>query len=144
MVANAESQALLRSYAVTVLDSELVELQNAIELRLQRAGLMIVITLPNDVPEWFVDVEDFGTSLKFHDWYDYAGYERSTVEQTDRDIAADLRLLVRHMLENPLRVRAVRQRGTKAVLESQVNGAWKHIVSRIQGESGPDEHGDHD
>lgn len=97
MVTNTESQALLRSYAATIPDCELVELQGAIELRIRRGGVTIVITLPNDVHEWFVDLQDVASGLKHHDWYDYAGYDASTSEEMDRDMADDLRSFVENV-----------------------------------------------
>lgn len=129
VIANKKSQSLLRSYVGAIPDCSLDEARSAIELLMRRHGLIIRITLPNDVHEWFVDVEDPGSGLEAHDWYDYSGYERRGTEQLDQDVADDLRSFVENVSTSPLRMRIVNQKAARAVLERQVSsGAWISAV----------------
>lgn len=128
MAANTQSQGLLRSYVGTSQDCNLVESRSAVEFRIRRGGLTISITLPNDIQEWFVDVEESGTGAKARDWYDYAGYDSSGSEALDLDMSQDLKAFVENVLRNPLRMRIVDRQKARAVLEWQVDGSWKGAV----------------
>jgi hypothetical protein len=128
MATTTKSQGLLRSYVGKIQDCSLVEGPNAIEFLIRRIGLTIRITLPNEVQEWFVDVEDPSTGLKSHDWYDYSGYESRTSEELDRDMAQDLKSFVENLSTNPLRMRIADRRRGEGMLEWEVGGTWKGAV----------------
>jgi hypothetical protein len=128
MAANTQSQGLLRSYVRMIQDCSVIDNQNAIEFLIRRGGVTVSITLPNDVQEWFVDVGDSTTGAKARDWYDYSGYDQRGSEELDRDMAQDLRAFVENVLKNPLRMRIVDREKAHAILEWQVDGAWKAAV----------------
>jgi len=129
---NRKSQNLLRSSAETIQDCSLVERESALELVIRRHGLTISITVPNDVQEWFVDVEDSHAGMKAHDWCDYGGYDSRTAEQQDRDMAEDLKSFVISVSTNPLRMRAADRKNANAVLEWQADGEWTRAVPANQ------------
>lgn len=128
MATNTESQSLLRSYVGTIQDCSLIEGENAIEFLMRRIGLTISITLPKEVQEWFVDVEDASAGLKAHDWYDYSGYDSRESEELDHEMAEDLKSFVENVSTNPLRMRIRDRNKADTVLEWQVNGTWKGAV----------------
>ena len=128
MIATVEAQGVLRTFASKVAECNVVEQQNAIELVVRRNGLVITITVPHEVFEWFVDVEDRAAGLKAHDWYDYARYESGRASNFDREMAADLRSFIENIAERPLRMIDADPRKSSGVLEWQQDGTWAAAV----------------
>lgn len=128
MNASTQSQHVLRTAAERIEGSRLVEGQNALEFVVERVGLIISITVPRAVQEWYVDVEDPSARLKASDWYDYAGYEASAGADLDREMAKDLESFIAKLIDRPLRMRNVDVRKARAVLEWHVDDAWVGAV----------------
>ena len=95
---------------------------------MRRTDLIITITVPREVEEWFVDVEEPATGLKARDWYDYAGYESRGSQNLDREMAEDLKSFIENLVGKPLRIRAPSPREAGGVLEWQIGGAWTRAV----------------
>jgi hypothetical protein len=136
MAATTESQLVFRTSAEKIENCRFVEGQNAVELVIRRAGLIITITVPREIEEWYVDVEDPGTGLKARDWYDYAGYESVGNKDFDRDMAEDLKSFIENLVGRPLRMRDANTRKSRGVLEWQLDGTWTGAVPADVGSAG--------
>jgi hypothetical protein len=128
MTTTTESQRVLRASAAKIEHCRLAEGENAVELVMRRGGLIITITVPREIEEWYVDVEDPGTGLKARDWYDYAGYESGESKDFDFEMAEDLKSFIENLVERPLRMRDANPRRSRGVLEWQVEGTWTGAV----------------
>jgi len=128
MAATPESQLVLRASAAKIENSCVIEGQNAVDLVMRRADLIITITVPREIEEWYVDVQDPGTGLNAQDWYDYAGYESGGSQDLDREMADDLKSFIENLVGRPVRMRGAKAGNSRGILEWQVGGAWTGAV----------------
>jgi hypothetical protein len=99
----------------------------ALTLTLVRGPLSVVVTVPETVLEWFVDVVNEASGLQASDWWDYAGYDNSSREQLDLQMAADIAGFLESLLVRQLRLRPGK-RPDRSVLEWLVEGEWRRAV----------------
>jgi hypothetical protein len=112
------------------------ELGQCLELTIDRAEARILVTVPREVLEWFVDATCVATSRKVSDWCDYRGYDDTPEEELAVEMARDVRAFVRALIERPLRFREQRRLlRRKLVLEWQHDGRWSSAVP-LDGEWG--------
>jgi hypothetical protein len=103
----------------------------AVELSLYRSSLHVAVTVSLTVHEWFVEALDRTSGAKVEDWCDYDGYDPTTAEQLDRDMAHDVDTFVERLLERELRLAA--RHGTHVALEWKVGELWEQAVPLIVG-----------
>lgn len=103
----------------------------AVELSLHRSSLHVAVTVSLTVHEWFVEALDRTSGAKAEDWCDYDGYDTSTAEQLERDMARDVESFVGKLLERELRLAA--GQGTGVALEWKVGELWEQAVPLIDG-----------
>ena len=98
----------------------------AVTLSLHRATLQVTVTVPVSVLEWTVEASDRSSGASVEDWCDYEGYEQSTVEQLDINMAADVEKFIDLLLRSELRLDE-RDR-SRVTLEWKVGDAWLQAI----------------
>ncbi len=109
--------------------ASLEEQAEAFELTVQRGSIYVLITVPKSVLEWFVDAREDSTARSTTDWCDYTGYDDTPESELAVDMADDLKLFVRRILQRPLRF--VDRRGIlrkRFALEWECNGRWEQAI----------------
>lgn len=113
-------------------------------LDVKRAGLVVRVTVPMDVLEWFVDVHD-GDTVVAHDWWDYEGYDDKPTEKLAGYMTRDIKEFVVKLLDRDIRLvdrgpgiiegaaskllkRDVKLFATKRNLEWLVEGSWEQAL----------------
>jgi len=107
------------------------ELESAWSVRVPKGdGLVIELTIPRDVLEWFVTAYDKAGAKTWSDWVDYCGYERGesverlAVEMSDdidRFIATLLQATAFRVVSSPSLL------GAYSTAEWQVDGQWQDV-----------------
>lgn len=90
-------------------------------LELSRHGIVVKVTVPDEVLEWFVDVEEGDV----HDWWDYTGYDDTPADQLAEEMTADIAIFVGWLLTRKLRIR--RKSGSN-VLEWLNEEEWNQAI----------------
>lgn len=85
--------APVRAQAVD-LGAALVDLSGAFQLVFARSPLRLRVTVATEVLEWFLDVDDDATGLRFRDWSDYTGYDKRPHDELAADMAGHLRAML--------------------------------------------------
>jgi hypothetical protein len=98
----------------------------AIVLSLSRPELLVVVTVPLEVLEWFVEASDPTNGSRVQDWCDYEGYDSTATEQLDRDMADDVEHFVDRLLRRELRLG--KRGGDRISLEWKVGEAWRQAI----------------
>jgi hypothetical protein len=105
---------------------EMEELKDAFLIKFTKNNLIFKITVAYDVVEWFIDIEEMGSGLKFHDWCDYADYDDSPKEKLTADMIRDLHKLFNILPKNEFRL--IKRKNflffTHIIWERLVNGQW--------------------
>jgi hypothetical protein len=110
-------QSLKQSSGVTV-----AKRGEALELCVVRGDIRVTVTVPFNVREWFVDVVGPAMTAKIDDWCDYDGYDDSSAESLDSDMANDVMKFVDRLLKRELRI------ADGESLEWLVNNDWHRAV----------------
>jgi hypothetical protein len=97
-----------------------------VELSLHRAALHVAVIVPVAVLEWYVEASNRTSGARVEDWCDYEGYDSSTAEQLDRDMANDVGTFVARLLSSELRLDA--RDSTGVALEWKVGERWEQAV----------------
>jgi hypothetical protein len=98
----------------------------AVELSLHRSSLHVAVTVPLTVREWFVTASDRTSGAKVEDWCEYDGYDASSAEQLDRDMAKDVVAFVEKLIGRELRLAA--RPDTHIALEWKVGETWEQAI----------------
>jgi len=99
------------------------------ELHLMKDDINVKVTVPKEVPEWFVDVITGDGKVLANDWCDYAGYTDLSDKRIADDMAEDLNKFVTSLLERPLRLTNSRGKfREKFSLEWQIDNSWSNAV----------------
>ena len=109
--------------------ASLVEGAEHLELSVTHGTILVVVTVPDEVLEWFVDASDETCGRKVSDWCDYTGYEDTPPEQLAVDMAGDVSAFAQSLLSRHLRF--AERHGlfrSKAALEWKVDGVWEQAV----------------
>jgi hypothetical protein len=109
--------------------ASLVELPESFVLTIRRDNLSVLVTIPKDVLEWFVDARDDPTGRSVHDWCDYVGYDETPIDVLTADMAEDVQRFVEQLLKRPLRT--VEWRGLirkKLAVEWEHDGKWRTAI----------------
>lgn len=110
-------------------------------LEAERADILVRVTVPRNVLEWYVDVLHANAIVE-HGWCDYEGYDDTPREQLDQRMASDVEAFVASILTRDVRLveasksvmekfasrilkREVRLFAVKQQLEWLVEGSWK-------------------
>jgi hypothetical protein len=109
-------------------DAELSAEGDAARLRVTRGRVVVSITVPKSILEWFVDAADPHAGLAVSDWCDYTGYGESRAAVLEEQMAADTALFVERLLASELRVSAANTTASKVVMEWRINGAWAQAI----------------
>ena len=72
-------------------------------LEISRCGLILRITVPDEVLEWFVEVVDGGAAIA-EDWCDYEGYDDLPRSELAQTMVNEVHEFVSSLLERDLRV----------------------------------------
>lgn len=99
--------------------AELVVLRNDVEVR---------VLVPENVLEWFVDVEQRGSGSRVSDWCDYEGYGGSPTPALEDCMAEDVAAFVNQLIERELRYVLDENRPTRGRLEWYVDGQWHQAI----------------
>lgn len=100
-------------------------------LSLHRAALQVTVTVPVSVLEWSVEASDRTSGARVEDWCDYEGYDSTSVDQLDRDMADDVEKFVSRLLSSELRLGNLGRSGVS--LEWRVDEAWQQAVPLTRG-----------
>ena len=84
-------------------NASVAERGDAVQFCVRRNELEVVVTVPKTVREWFVEATDATTGARTEDWCDYNGYDSSSSERLDKDMAEDVALFVQRLLSCDLR-----------------------------------------
>lgn len=95
-------------------------------LELSRAGFVVLVAVPADVLEWFVDVTD-AAGHRVEDWVDYEAYDETPVGQLESDFARDVRSFLDTLLSSDLSFTVGPSRG-QAALQWFRDGEWVSLV----------------
>lgn len=83
-------------------------------LRVTRNDVVVTLTVPRDVLEWFVNVADAVGEVT-SDWCDYEGYDDTPRELLHEEMATDVEQFLLAITSRP--IRTVREPGAKPRLE---------------------------
>ncbi|HTU67508.1 MAG TPA: hypothetical protein VMF52_16280 [Steroidobacteraceae bacterium] len=97
---------------------------DAVRLRLKRGTLEVVVTVPKSVREWFVEATDASSGARTEDWCDYDGYDSTSEQSRDLEMAQDVALFVEGLLGRDLRFEV----GRRSRLLWNVADSWKQAV----------------
>jgi hypothetical protein len=96
----------------------------AVQLRVKHETLEVVVTVPVTVREWFVEATDVATGTRTEDWCDYDGYDSSSPERLDQDMAEDVSHFVHRLLGSELKL----ELGRRSRLLWKVSDTWQQAV----------------
>jgi hypothetical protein len=99
---------------------------DAVEFSLHRPALQVRVTVPVTALEWFVEASDRSSGARVEDWCDYEGYDTSSNEQLDRDMADDVGKFLEQLLRSELRM--AKLGASKVVLEWKIGEVWEQAV----------------
>jgi hypothetical protein len=105
-------------------DASVAERGDAVQLHVRRSELEVVVTVPKNVREWFVEATDPTTGARTEDWYDYDGYDSTAPERLDQDMAEEVSLFVERLLGSDLRFEV----SDRAKLLWKLSGTWQQAV----------------
>jgi hypothetical protein len=105
-------------------NASVAERGDAVQLHVRRNELEVVVTVPKAVREWFVEATDATTGARTEDWCDYDGYDSTSPDRLDQDMANDVALFVQRLLSSDLRLEA---KG-RAKLLWKLSGSWQQAV----------------
>jgi hypothetical protein len=88
-----DSFASVRDMA-TELGATLVDQPQAFEIHFARPPLRLHVTVASEVLEWFLDVDDDASGLRYRDWCDYTGYDKRPHDELAADMAGHLRAIL--------------------------------------------------
>jgi len=98
------------------------------QIALRHDDIVVTVTVPDSVLEWYVDVDDSAGS-SIHDWCDYTGYDRTPVDQLAQDMADDIAQFLDRLSSRPLRVSRTSKKPT---LEWFDAGVWSQAVPFVE------------
>ncbi len=78
----------------TELGATLVDQPLAFEIHFARPPLRLRVTVVPEVLEWFLDVDDDASGLRFRDWGDYTGYDKRSHDELAAEMAGHLRAML--------------------------------------------------
>lgn len=99
----------------------LVDVKDGIEARLRASGIEVVITVPRNVLEWWVEAME--GECRVQDWCDYEGYDSTPRDQLEKDMRADVLSFFTATTTRPLRFS-----NSKQSLEWEAQGRWQQAV----------------
>lgn len=85
--------ASIRAVA-TELGATLVDQRVAFEIHFVRPPLRLRVTVAPEVLEWFLDVDDDASGLRFRDWSDYTGYDKRSHDELAAEMVGHLRAML--------------------------------------------------
>jgi hypothetical protein len=94
--------------------------------RIERAGLVIFVTVPKTVLEWFAEARQ--RELETSDWCDYAGYDSTPLETLSVQMAGDLRRFLHRLTTRELRLVSGETNRQKPRLEWLVGFEWEPAI----------------
>jgi hypothetical protein len=100
----------------------------ALVLRVTRNDVIVTLTVPRDVLEWFVDVAD-AAGVVTSDWCDYEGYDDTPRELLHNDMATDVEQFLVAITSRPIRI--VRAARAKPRLEWFHETRWCGAVPSV-------------
>jgi hypothetical protein len=104
--------------------ASVAEQGEAVQLRVNRNTLEVIVTVPTTVHEWFVEATDVATGARTEDWCDYDGYDASSIDRLDLDMAEDVSRFVQRLLSSELKLES----GSRARLLWKVSDSWQQAV----------------
>lgn len=93
---------------------------------IDREGLQIVLTVPNDVLEWNIDATEAASSLVASDWCDYTGYDETPIDRLRQEMSRDVLQLVDGLMHRQLRMTGVSKQ--RRQLEWHREGTWQSLI----------------
>ncbi len=78
----------------TELGATLVDQPLAFEIHFARPPMRLHLTVATEVLEWFLDVDDDASGLRFRDWGDYTGYDKRPHDELAAEMAGHLRAML--------------------------------------------------
>ncbi len=100
----------------------------ALEVKLVRGDIEVRVVVPEEVLEWFVDVERRASRSRASDWCDYEGYDDTAVSELEKDMAEEVAAFVNQLMERNLRFDEDKKHSTRGVLEWLVDGQWQQAI----------------
>jgi len=83
----------------------LKELDGAFSITFERDSLSFKVIVANQVLEWFVEILEPSSGLKFTDWADYSGYDRRPRNELVKEMEEHLQRLFKALLSRTFRLR---------------------------------------
>ena len=83
----------------------LEDLDGAFTVTFERNSLSFKVTVAYTVLEWFVEIIEPNSGLKFSDWADYTGYDRSPRNELVEEMTEDLHHLFGALMSRTFRLR---------------------------------------
>lgn len=105
-------------------DASLAERGEAVLLKVKRGTLEVVVTVPRTVREWFVEATDVASGARAEDWCDYDGYDDSSEQSRDLDMAEDVSRFVERLLSRELKLEV----GRRSKLLWNDSASWRQAV----------------
>jgi hypothetical protein len=104
--------------------ASVAERGEAVQLLVKQGALEVVVTVPVATREWFVEASDTSTGTRTEDWCDYDGYDSSSPEHLDQDMAEDVSRFVQRLLGSELKL----DPGKRSRLLWKLSGTWQQAV----------------
>jgi len=105
---------------------ELVGKAEGFILRISKpAGIVIDVTIPHAILEWFIDVRDSSGSV-WSEWADYYPINNETKDQLLLDMESDIERFVTVLLQSEVRVLHNQAKAGKKV-ELAIRGSWRRL-----------------
>lgn len=82
----------------------LEDLDDAFTIRFERNSLCFKVTVAYKVLEWFVEIIDPASGLKFNDWADYSGYTHRPRNELVEEMTEHLHRLLRALTTRTFRL----------------------------------------
>jgi hypothetical protein len=122
IVAQDQFHALASQEGVTLSLAE-----SAVVLRVLKPPVNLVLTVPDNVFEWFVSVSNSETGGTVEDWVDHYGAPGA---QLQAEMSSEVLSFARNLLDRPLRFSETQG---KTVLEWRIGDDWCQCVPLEQG-----------
>jgi len=87
----------------------LEDLDGAFSIAFERDSLSFKVTVAYQVLEWFVEIVEPASGLKFGDWADYSGYDRRPRKELVEEMEDHLHRLLKALLSRTFRLRKGRK-----------------------------------
>lgn len=87
--------------------AKIEHLNSARILKFNKSEVLVEVTVPEDVLEWFIDAKTENGQSTLEWWCEYEGYDKASREELVNRMSSDIDTIVRGLLVRDIRITAI-------------------------------------